>query len=120
MCHNGLVKETTIAADVEVNHVADSDIDDSKKSLVLLLELLLIENLYGKYTIFGCFPRWCQTLSCHALASHETYMSKTSFQYGFSVFLMTEVVRVCSPPIVATAKGSGNPSFDQLLVSFCL
>jgi hypothetical protein len=53
-------------------------------------------------------------------ASHETYMSKTSFQYGFSVFLMTEVVRVCSPPIVATAKGSGNPSFDQLLVSFCL
>lgn len=37
-----------------------------------------------------------------------TYMSKTSFQYGFNVFLMTEVVRVCSPPIVATAKGSGN------------
>lgn len=37
------------------------------------------------------------------------YMSKLSFQYGFSVFLMTEVVRVCSPPIVATANGSGNP-----------
>ena len=36
-------------------------------------------------------------------------MSKLSFQYGFSVFLMTEVVRVCSPPIVATANGSGNP-----------
>lgn len=37
------------------------------------------------------------------------YMSKLSFQYGFSVFLMTVVVRVCSPPIVATANGSGNP-----------
>jgi hypothetical protein len=38
-----------------------------------------------------------------------TYMSKLSFQYGFSVFLMTLVVRVCSPLIVATAKGSGKP-----------
>ena len=37
-------------------------------------------------------------------------MSKLSFQYGFSVFLMTLVVRVCSPLIVATAKGSGNPA----------
>ena len=41
--------------------------------------------------------------------SEVSYMSKLSFQYGFSVFLMTEVVRVCSPPIVATANGSGNP-----------
>ena len=38
-----------------------------------------------------------------------SYMSKLSFQYGFNVFLITEVVRVCSPPIVATANGSGNP-----------
>lgn len=36
-------------------------------------------------------------------------MSKLSFQYGFSVFFMTLVVRVCSPFMVATAKGSGNP-----------
>ena len=42
-------------------------------------------------------------------AGRYSYMSKLSFQYGFSVFFMTEVVRVCSPPIVATAKGSGNP-----------
>lgn len=39
----------------------------------------------------------------------DPYMSKLSFQYGFSVFLMTLVVRVCSPFMVATAKGSGNP-----------
>jgi hypothetical protein len=38
-----------------------------------------------------------------------TYMSKLSFQYGFSVFLMTLVVLVCSPLIVATANGSGKP-----------
>lgn len=37
-------------------------------------------------------------------------ISKLSFQYGFRVFLMTDVVRVCSPPIVATANGSGNPT----------
>jgi hypothetical protein len=36
-------------------------------------------------------------------------MSKLSFQYGLSVFLITPVVLVCSPPIVATAKGSGKP-----------
>ena len=37
-------------------------------------------------------------------------MSKLSFQYGFKVFLITDVVRVCSPLMVATAKGSGNPA----------
>ena len=41
-------------------------------------------------------------------------MSKLSFQYGFNVFLMTDVVRVCSPPIVATAKGSGKPIATDL------
>jgi hypothetical protein len=39
----------------------------------------------------------------------ENYTSKDSFQYGFRVFLMTEVVLVCSPSTVKTAKGSGNP-----------
>jgi hypothetical protein len=40
-------------------------------------------------------------------------MSKLSFQYGLSVFLMTPVVFVCSPLMVATAKGSGNPVKQQ-------
>jgi hypothetical protein len=53
-------------------------------------------------------------LSCVSLPSLcypalSPYISKLSFQYGFRVFLMTEVVRVCSPCIVATANGSGNP-----------
>ena len=41
-------------------------------------------------------------------------MSKLSFQYGLSVFLITPVVLVCSPPIVATAKGSGKPAHDAV------
>ena len=39
-----------------------------------------------------------------------TYRSNISFQYGFNVFLITDVVWVCSPPTVATANGSGNPT----------
>src|SRR3954447_12728758 len=38
----------------------------------------------------------------------ETHMSKFSFQYGLSVFLMTLVVCVCSPSTVMTANGSGR------------
>jgi hypothetical protein len=45
-----------------------------------------------------------------ALGSVGPYISKLSFQYGFSVFFMTLVVRVCSPLMVATAKGSGKPA----------
>jgi hypothetical protein len=41
-----------------------------------------------------------------------TYKSKLSFQYGLRVLLDTVVVFVCSPLIVATAKGSGNPGED--------
>lgn len=37
------------------------------------------------------------------------YKSKLSFQYGHRVLLETAVVWVCSPLIVATAKGSGKP-----------
>jgi hypothetical protein len=38
-----------------------------------------------------------------------THKSKLSFQYGLSVLFETVVVLVCSPLMVATAKGSGNP-----------
>ena len=37
----------TITARVEVNHVADANIDDSKEALILLLEFLLIKDLNG-------------------------------------------------------------------------
>lgn len=48
----------------------------------------------------------------------HAHRSKLSFQYGFKVFLITVVVLVCSPPRVATAKGSGNPV--KVLVGFLL
>ena len=46
----------------------------------------------------------------------RTYTSKVSFQYGFNVFLMTDVVLVCSPSTVNTAKGSGNPIMLVMVV----
>ena len=56
MRHKRFVKGTTISAYFQINHIADADVDDSEKALVLLLELLLIENLYGKYAVFCGFP----------------------------------------------------------------
>ena len=50
----------------------------------------------------------------HSEAIVPSHISKCSFQYGFNVLLMTEVVFVCSPLSVATAKGSGNPIYHQL------
>lgn len=41
------------------------------------------------------------------------YKSKLSFQYGFRVRLLTLVVLVCSPLMVATAKGSGKPDVND-------
>jgi hypothetical protein len=46
--------------------------------------------------------------------SDETNMSKLSFQYGLRVFLIDEVVTVCSPSTVMTAKGSGNRKTSRL------
>lgn len=48
-------------------------------------------------------------LGLSILSQGRTYKSKCSFQYGFRVRLETWVVFVCSPLMVATANGSGNP-----------
>jgi hypothetical protein len=37
----------TVTAGVQIQDIADPHVDDSEKALVLLLELLLIEYLYG-------------------------------------------------------------------------
>lgn len=85
---------------------------NSQESLILLLELLLIENLNGENAIFRRAP---EDLSVPNRLGRVRgpYMSKLSFQYGFKVFLITEVVLVCSPPMVATANGSGNPRIAE-------
>lgn len=107
--------------------------------MILLLELLLIENLNREDAVFVDTPEKKRKLlsassskyqsrikeekkpekkrrrrkrDCVVLSSEfraHTYKSNASFQYGFRVFLITEVVWVCSPPTVATAKGSGKP-----------
>jgi hypothetical protein len=42
--------------------------------------------------------------------TEAAYKSKLSFQYGFRVRFETVVVLVCSPLMVATENGSGNPA----------
>lgn len=111
---SGRASEHTITTDVQIDNATYSDIDDTKKALVLLLELLLVEYLYGKYAVVGCSSAQVLVAKDHcAPRDMETYKSKASFQYGFSVFFMTWVVWVCSPLMVATAKGSGNPRMSQ-------
>lgn len=56
---------------------------------------------------------WSNICTAKILSS-SALISKLSFQYGFSVLLMTVVVRVCSPLIVATAKGSGKRKTSRL------
>jgi hypothetical protein len=100
---------STVAAGVQVDDGPDADVDDAEEALVLLLELL-VEDLDGEHALLVDLPvRLLAVGARRGDARGMTYMSKLSFQYGFSVFLMTLVVRVCSPLMVATAKGSGKP-----------
>lgn len=48
----------TIVADFQVNDIPNTNIDDTKKALVLLFKLLLVEYLDGQYTVLGHFPRF--------------------------------------------------------------
>ena len=108
-------RKHTITTHLSIDDIPNAHINHAEESLILLLEFLLVENLDGKDTVFvdtavfenmlvGKRRGWrpCKT-------EGESYRSKISFQYGFRVFLMTDVVWVCSPPTVATANGSGNP-----------
>jgi hypothetical protein len=49
----------TISTSFEIDGLADMDIDDAKKALVLLLELLLVEYLYGEDAVGSGFPVCC-------------------------------------------------------------
>jgi len=101
----------TISTNVQIKHAADAHVDHSEETLVLFLELLLVKDLNCENTLVGRAPVILISVlvSRHMPVRSATYMSKLSFQYGLSVFLITPVVLVCSPPIVATANGSGKP-----------
>ena len=97
----------TICTDVQIDDRTDSNINDTQESLILLLELFLVEYLDCQDAVF-CSPPDLR-MSVVLFIRRHAYMSKLSFQYGLRVFLITEVVLVWSPEMVATAKGSGNP-----------
>lgn len=45
-------EKLTITAHLSVDDVSDAHVDNTEKTLVLLLELLLVENLNGKDAVF--------------------------------------------------------------------
>ena len=47
----------TITAGIEVDDIADSNVDNSKEALISLLEFLLIEDLHREHTLFRDSPR---------------------------------------------------------------
>ena len=52
----------TVSVGSELDDVADPDVDDAQESLVLLLELLLIEHLHGEDAVFiHSAGRWLDT-----------------------------------------------------------
>lgn len=122
-------QQRTVCIGAYVGHqVAHADIDDTKETLVLLLELFLVKDLDGEdAALVGSTAERCQCIVRHRWAKKRrarqaagpqsrrdvAYKSKLSFQYGFSVLLLTLVVLVCSPLRVATAKGSGKPIKGQ-------
>lgn len=46
----------TFSWNIQINYITDTDVDDAEESLVLLLEFLLIEDLYCKYAVLRCSP----------------------------------------------------------------
>lgn len=56
MYHSLRLSCHTITTDVQINDTAESDIDDTEESLVLFLELLLVEYLNCKDAFLGRFP----------------------------------------------------------------
>lgn len=52
----GVLDEQTISAHIKFNDIADADVDDAEKPLILLLKFLLVEYLYGKDAVFCNFP----------------------------------------------------------------
>lgn len=48
------VYRRTICTVGELNDIADANVDDTEKTLILLLELLLVEHLNRQYAVLVC------------------------------------------------------------------
>lgn len=46
----------TISSHIQINDIADADVDHTKEALVLLFELLLIKDLDGENAVFSDSP----------------------------------------------------------------
>ena len=74
----------TIASGVQVDDTPYPHVDDAQKALVLLLELLLVKDLYGQHAVLGHPP--ASTLAQPPAVEvvgwgmERTHMSKLSFQ----------------------------------------
>jgi hypothetical protein len=54
-------------------------------------------------------------LRSSACPSNAEHVGAYSFQYGFNVRLMTEVVCICSPSTETIANGSGTRRISRLI-----
>lgn len=69
----------TITTSVQVDYAANTNIDNTKEPLVLLLELLLVKDLDGEDALFVGPPASIRQFR-HHVAEKSSYMSKLSFQ----------------------------------------
>ena len=72
----------TVGSKLEIDDGPDPDVDDTQKALVLLLEFLLVEDLYDQDALFGDLPvtRSAPTATPQPLRPRLPHMSKLSFQ----------------------------------------
>jgi hypothetical protein len=70
----------TITTSVQVDDTANTDIDNTEETLVLLLELLLVKDLNGENALFVGSPAGSRQLGEHVAGKESSYMSKLSFQ----------------------------------------
>ena len=69
----------TITASIQVDDAANTNIDNTEETLVLLLELLLVKDLDCENALFVGSPAGIRQFRNH-VAGEKSYMSKLSFQ----------------------------------------
>ena len=72
----------TISTRIKVDNVPNTNVDDTEEALVLLLELLLVKDLYCEHAVFRNAPaRYVSLFASNMLTgSVLAHMSKLSFQ----------------------------------------
>lgn len=82
-------RQLTIFAGIEVDYIANPDIDNPQESLILLLELLLVENLNRENAVLVDSPTAMTPVNTNMFLYHIhaagnpsriTYKSNGSFQ----------------------------------------